>query len=144
VAARNAARQALGLAVEATLKEPVTNPVTTALGLAKAVAEGDDKAQLLDTLTGFVVGLDRRVEQQDRQIRELNRVVASSSATSVIESNALAKALIDKWGGSGLATGAPRNALALAVGRTSQPQAGTSPTLTFGDFFSNPKDDEKK
>ncbi len=67
VAARNAARQALALAVEATLKEPVTNPVTTALGLAKAVAEGDDKAQLLDTLTGFVVKLDRRVEQQDRQ-----------------------------------------------------------------------------
>lgn len=78
-------------AVQETLKEPVSNPVTTALGLAKAVAEGDDKAQLLDTLTRFVANLDRRVEQQDRQIQALNGVIASREPVS--GGNALLRAI---------------------------------------------------
>jgi nucleoside 2-deoxyribosyltransferase len=66
-------------AVQETLSDSVSNPVTTALGLAKAVAEGDDKAQLLVTLTGVVARLDSRVEQQDRQIQALNRALARPS-----------------------------------------------------------------
>ncbi len=70
---RDASVTRLKRAVQETLNGSVSNPVTTALGLAKVVVEGDDKAQLLDTLTRFVATLDRRVDQQERQIQALNR-----------------------------------------------------------------------
>lgn len=73
VAARNAARQSLAVAVEETLKGDVSNPVTTALGLAKAAAEGDNTGQLLEQLVRSNNSLELRLETQARQIQELAR-----------------------------------------------------------------------
>jgi hypothetical protein len=75
VAARKAACELLTSAVEATLKGKVSNPVTTALGLAQATAEGDNTGQLLDQLMRTVVSMDLRLDTQARQIQQLTTIV---------------------------------------------------------------------
>ena len=72
IALRNAARQALARSVEETLNGDVSNPVTTALGLAKATAEGDKTGQILEQLIRSVTSLEMRSDTQDQIIRQLN------------------------------------------------------------------------
>jgi len=136
VATKRAAREALASAVEATLKGDVSNPVTTALGLAKATAEGDKSGQLLDQLMRAVVSLELRSNTQEMYIRELNDYVRQPKSDGEKIANALT-----------------------ALGRTSAPPPvdfltgrgpidrkfpeGTVDPGKFGFGFQLPKDDKK-
>jgi hypothetical protein len=62
---KKVARERLAAAVQATMNEPVRNPVTTALGLAEA-ATGDSRDQLIATMTEQMAGLARKVEDHQR------------------------------------------------------------------------------
>ncbi len=72
---RSKARADLEAAVRATVGEAVSNPVTTALGLAKAAASGDNPAQLIGVLADRLIALTERMDRQDRQLRAIIRVV---------------------------------------------------------------------
>jgi hypothetical protein len=65
------AREQLAAAVTATMKEPVRNPVTTALGMAKAVASGDSSEQLIATLLDRLAALTRKVDVHEQQMLAL-------------------------------------------------------------------------
>jgi hypothetical protein len=59
---RNSAKEVLKKMVQETLSRPVSNPVTTALGLEKAAADGDDSKLLIANVADQVASLNRQVE----------------------------------------------------------------------------------
>jgi nucleoside 2-deoxyribosyltransferase len=84
---RNAAKGRLSAMVQETLNEPVSNPVTTALGLEKAAASGDSTEQLIKTLVDRVVDLTGRMDKHERQLQAME--LASLEPTSIRELLAL-------------------------------------------------------
>lgn len=64
------AREQLVAAVNATMAEPVRNPVTTALGQAKA-ASGDSTEQLIATVLDRLAAVAGKVDEQERYLLAL-------------------------------------------------------------------------
>jgi hypothetical protein len=71
VETRKRAQERLAATVKATLDAPVSNPVTTALGLEKVAASGDDPGQLMVAITNQLAVLARRLESQEAQMKVL-------------------------------------------------------------------------
>lgn len=67
-AGRRTAQAALKAAVSETLANPVTNPVTNARGLAEATAKGDDKTQLLASVSAQLADLSVRMDRQEKRV----------------------------------------------------------------------------
>jgi hypothetical protein len=135
VQSKATARSELVAAVKATLNKPVSNPVTNALGLAKA-ASGDDTQQLIANLVNQVATLGRRVEEHDRVwMREL------AALTSPLTSNAIRAALLEPRAG----VGPPINALTLAQSidllteRYKSPFDPSPPTGAINTLAQNPR-----
>jgi hypothetical protein len=64
---RDRARDLLAKAVEETVGQTPSNPVTTALGLKRVVEQGGDNvATILTSLSAQVATLDRRLSEQER------------------------------------------------------------------------------
>lgn len=66
-AGRRAAQAGLKAAVAETLAIAVSNPVTNARGLADAIAQGDDKTQVLASISAQLADLSSRMDRQERQ-----------------------------------------------------------------------------
>lgn len=66
---RDRARELLSKAVEETVGQTPSNPVTTALGLKRAEQGGDNVATILTSLSAQVSMLERKLSEQDREGR---------------------------------------------------------------------------
>lgn len=79
-AGRRTAQAALKAAVSETLANPVTNPVTNARGLAEATAQGDDKTQLLASISAQLADLGARMDRQEKRAEAVLPVVVEGLA----------------------------------------------------------------